>query len=81
MKETVGQWPALAAIGLVAGLVAWFSRLLWQNHFGHASLGPRLGEVFLPMFLASAAYFGLSSWLKVGSAREMLRIVSVRFSK
>ena len=76
MKESAAQWPALAAIGLAAGLAAWTSQLLWQNHFGHASLGPRLGEVFLPMFLATAVYFGLSLWMKVGSARELLRLVA-----
>jgi putative peptidoglycan lipid II flippase len=79
MKECARQWPALAAIGLVAGVVAWSCRILWQNHLGHDRLGPRLGEVFLPMILATAVYFGLSSWLKVGSAGEMLRILSARF--
>jgi putative peptidoglycan lipid II flippase len=81
MKESARQWPALAVIGLAAGVIAWSTRILWQNHFGHASLSARLGEVFLPMFLATAIYFGLSSWLKIGSAREMLRIVSARFSR
>jgi hypothetical protein len=33
------------------------------------------------MFLATAVYFGLSSWLKIGSAQEMIRIVSARFSR
>jgi hypothetical protein len=81
MTETAAQWPALAAIGLAAGMAAWTAQLLWQNHFGHASLGPRLGEVFLPMLLATALYFGLSLWLKVGSARELLHLVASRSAK
>ncbi len=81
MTETAAQWPALAAIGLAAGMAAWTAQLLWQNHFGHASLGPRLGEVFLPMLLATALYFGLSLWLKVGSARELLHLVVARSAK
>jgi putative peptidoglycan lipid II flippase len=81
MRETAAQWPALAAIALAAGLAAWTAQLCWQNHFGHDSLGPRLGEVFLPMLLATGLYFGLSLWMKVGSARELLRIVAVRPAK
>jgi hypothetical protein len=81
MKESAVQWPALAAIALVAGLAAWTARLCWQNRFGHATLGQRLGEVFLPMLLAAALYFGLCLWWNVGSARELLRLVAVRSGK
>jgi putative peptidoglycan lipid II flippase len=81
MKQTAAQWPALAAIGLAAGLTAWTGQLLWQNHFGHLGLGARLGEVFLPMFLATALYFGLSCWMNVGSARELLRLLLARPAK
>ena len=49
MRETAAQLPALAALGLAAGLVAWGGRVLWQNHLGHAGLPVRLGEVFVPM--------------------------------
>jgi putative peptidoglycan lipid II flippase len=78
MRETAAQCPALALIALAAGLTAWTARLLWQNHFGHDTLGARMGEVFLPMLLAAALYFGLSLWWKVGSARELLRLLPIR---
>ena len=78
MKETVGQLPSLAAAGLAAALVAWRGRLLWEARFGHVSLGPRLGEVFLPMIAASVVYFALSWWMKISSAREMLELLSER---
>lgn len=81
MKETARQWPLLAGIGVAAGLAAWNGRLVWENHFGHGSLGARLGEVFLPMLLATALYFGLSAWFHTGSAREILRVASMRLAK
>jgi putative peptidoglycan lipid II flippase len=78
MKETVAQLPSLATAGLAAALVAWRGRLLWQNYFGHASLLPRLGEVFLPMTAATAIYFALSWWMNISSAREMIGLVAAR---
>jgi putative peptidoglycan lipid II flippase len=78
MKETVAQLPSLAAAGLAAALVSWRGRLLWQSHFGHASLGPRLGEVFLPMIAATAIYFALSWWMHIASAREMIDLMAAR---
>jgi hypothetical protein len=41
----------------------------------------RLGEVFLPMLAAAALYFALSLWMKVGSARELLRLVFARSAR
>ena len=79
MKETVAKLPSLAAAGLAAALVAWRGRHLWENHFGHASLWPRLGEVFLPMTAATVIYFALSWWMNIASAREMIGLVAARF--
>jgi len=81
MRQSAAQWPAMGAIGLAAGLAAWTGRLFWQNHFGHAGLMARLGEVFLPMLAAAALYFALSLWMKVGSARELLRLVFARSAR
>jgi len=78
MKESMAQWPLIAAIGLLAGLAAWGLRLLWQSHLGHSNLVLRLGEVFVPMIAATAIYFGLSLWLKAGSAREIWQLVAAR---
>jgi putative peptidoglycan lipid II flippase len=78
MKETVDQLPLLAAAGLAAALTAWRGRLLWQAHFGHAGLLPRLGEVFLPMTAATVVYFALCWWMRIASAREMIGLVTGR---
>jgi putative peptidoglycan lipid II flippase len=78
MKETAGQLPSLAAAGLAAALVSWRGRLLWQAYVGHASLLPRLGEVFLPMIAATIVYFALSWWMKISSVREMTALLVTR---
>ncbi len=81
MKECVAQFPLLGAIALAAGLTAWGIRVVWQNHLGHANLFSRLGEVFVPMIVATALYFGLSLRFKIGSAREMLELVLSRIRR
>jgi putative peptidoglycan lipid II flippase len=78
MKEIVDQLPALASAGLAAALVAWRGRLLWEAHFGHASLLPRLGEVFLPMTAATVIYLALSWWMNIASVREMTAMIVAR---
>jgi len=75
MMETVAQLPRLTLAGLVAGLLAWNGRLLWEGHLGHATLILKLGEVFLPMIVATVVYFALGFWFKIPSAGEMLRVI------
>jgi putative peptidoglycan lipid II flippase len=78
MGETVAQLPALAAVGLAAGLTAWYGRRLWDIHLGHAGLLFRLGEVFAPMTAATVIYFALGWWMKITSALELIRLVAAR---
>jgi putative peptidoglycan lipid II flippase len=75
MAETVGQLPRLAVAGLIAGLLAWNGRLLWEGWLSHATLALKLGEVFVPMIVATAVYFALGLWFKIPSADEMLRLI------
>lgn len=81
MKECVAQFPLLGAIALAAGLTAWGLRVVWQNHLGHANLLARLGEVFVPMIVATVLYFGLSLRLKAGSAHEILELALSRIRR
>ena len=75
MTETTGQLPRLAVAALIAGLLAWNGRLWWEGYLGHATLVLKLGEVFVPMIVASAVYLALGLWLKIPSAGEMLRVM------
>ena len=78
MAQSIAQLPLLAVAGFVAGLAAWTLRLVWFNHFGHATLALKLGEVFLPMTAATALYFLLALWWKVPSAREIADFLRAR---
>jgi putative peptidoglycan lipid II flippase len=78
MTEVLAQLPRLALAGLVAGLLAWNGRLLWENHLRHATLALKLGQVFVPMILATAVYFALGLWLRIPSAGEILRVLQAR---
>ncbi|HNQ88157.1 MAG TPA: murein biosynthesis integral membrane protein MurJ [Verrucomicrobiota bacterium] len=72
---------SLVAGAIVAGLAAWGTALLWQRTVGHAHLGSKLGEVFVPMAVASAVYWALAHWLRVPQAAEVSRLLLSRFRR
>ncbi len=64
---------------LVAGLTAWGLMHWWTNNFGHSDVWRRLGEVFMPMTVASLIYWGITLWFKVPPATEIGALVFQRF--
>lgn len=70
--------PALLAAAVVAGLVAWSTWKLWQWKVGHADIWMRMGEVFIPLTLGSAAYVGLAMALRVPYAKEIFAAVRLK---
>jgi len=78
MGPCIAQLPALIGAVAAAGMLAWAARLMWTSHLGHARLAMKLGEVFVPMILAGAAYLGLTLWLRVPAAREVLALARAR---
>lgn len=70
-------WNCLGA-ALVAGAVAWFAAGWWADQLGHAGLWTRLGEVFVPLALASGVYLGLTFALRVEAARQLRGFVRRR---
>ena len=81
LAAVLRTWPALLGASFVAGTIAWGAAKLWTTHLGHATLWLRLGEVFLPIALATAAYFALALWLKTGYADEMLAMFQKRWAR
>jgi putative peptidoglycan lipid II flippase len=79
LATVLRTWPALLGAALVAGAVAWGAAKLWTTHLGHTTLWLRLGEVFLPIALATAAYLALAVWLKTGYADELLALIKRRW--
>ena len=70
------QVPAILGAAAAAALTAYAASLLWTRWFGHANLIERLGEVFVPMILATVAYFAVALWMRLPYPREMLRLLS-----
>lgn len=68
----------LAIASVLAGLAAWATSSMWQAHFGHTWVATRLGEVFLPIVLASAVYWLAALALRVRAARDSLSFLHGR---
>jgi putative peptidoglycan lipid II flippase len=73
-------WPLLAA-AVAAGLAAYFGSRFWENSIGHAHLAQKLGSVFAPAMLAAIIYFGLTLFLKIPAALEILALVRNKSDK
>jgi len=78
MAEVRRHLPALLGATLVAGGIAWGLAELWAKQLGHGTFVLKLGELFVPMTVASAAYFGLAVWLKTGYTEELIGLFRAR---
>lgn len=67
--------PKVLVSAALAAVVAWYSVSFWTNYYGHTDLWMRLGEVFIPMILASVVYFAVSLILRVPSAQDIVKLV------
>ena len=76
LKQAV--FPAVAA-AVLAGESAFLLGLVWNEKIGHAGLLQKLGAVFMPMALACLLYWGLTLWLKVPAAHDILVLVRRKF--
>jgi putative peptidoglycan lipid II flippase len=63
---------------VVAGVMAWVFSGWWARQFGYASVGLRLGHVFLPLTAATLTYLGISWWARVPAAREAIGLLRRR---
>lgn len=81
MQEFTRQLPPLICAGVAAGLTAWGARVFWQSHWGHAHLVARLGEVFLPMTMATIIYFAVGLWFKIPATHDILGMIGLRFKR
>jgi ABC-type uncharacterized transport system fused permease/ATPase subunit len=41
----------------------------------------KLGEVFIPMTIATLIYFGLASWLKISATKELLDLAKEKLKR
>jgi putative peptidoglycan lipid II flippase len=81
MAEVRRHLPALLGATLVAGGIAWGLAALWEARLGHRTFALKLGELLVPMAVATAAYFGLAVWLKTGYTEELVGLGRARFGR
>lgn len=75
LTEFIGTIPRVLACAILAGVVAWYSVGYWTMHYGHANFWHRVGEVFVPMTLASIVYFAAALMLRIPSAQDIVRLL------
>jgi putative peptidoglycan lipid II flippase len=76
--EFGGLWRDMAlslSAAVLAGLVAFGLRVVWDTNIGHATLAQKLGEVFVPMIVAGLVYMSVTLWLKVPGAHDILAML------
>jgi len=71
----------MLAAAVLSGQVAWAALHLWDRWFGHANLGLKIGEVFVPMGLALVAYWGLGLVVRIPQSKELWRSVRSRLGR
>jgi len=68
-------------IGLICGGVALLSARLWASHIGNKNLYQRLGEVFVPITIATILYYIIAYFLKVPAVNEIFSLVKSRVNR
>ena len=78
LAELKRHLAVLTGAALGAGAVAWYAAHWWAGTVGHANFLAKAGEVFVPMTLAAALYFGISIAFKTGHTDDLLGMVKSR---
>ena len=69
------------ASALVAGMISFETNRWLENNLGHARLTLKLAAVFVPMLMATLAYFALASWFKIRFAGDLIGVLKEQFKK
>jgi hypothetical protein len=72
---------SLLSIGLLAGVVAYFSLYAWERYIGHHGVLARIGAVFIPALLSAGSYLGAALWLGLPQAQEIMSFLHLRRGK
>jgi putative peptidoglycan lipid II flippase len=68
-------WPIVIA-GIIAGLTAFVTSNGWDALIGHRGTVKQIGAVFVPMTIATIAYWLVTLWFKVQPAQEITNLIS-----
>ncbi len=67
--------PKVLICAALAGAATWYCVNYWTNNYGHGNVLHQLGEVFVPMIVATIVYFGAALALRVPSAQDIVRLL------
>ena len=81
LGELLRSVPALLGGAVVAGMIGWVTWNRWDHHLGHSSLWLKIGAVFFPMGSATLLYLGVTHWLGIGFAREVLGLILAKLRR
>lgn len=81
LEQLRSRFFLMLAATLFAGQLAWLALRLWDRWWGHANLFLKLGEVFVPMGIATVAYWGATLAMKIPQAREVLNVARKRLGR
>ncbi len=70
--------PALIGCTGVAVAMAWSIKYFWEQRLGHSTFVLKLGEVFVPMFSATAFYLAIAFALRVPFANDFVQLLRRR---
>jgi putative peptidoglycan lipid II flippase len=63
---------------ILTGFIAWVGFSLWEQKLGHATLGLKMGAVFIPGGIASLVYWLVALLAQVPAAHDILRLLRTR---
>jgi putative peptidoglycan lipid II flippase len=64
--------------GILAGILAYGSSLVWEHYVGGANTFQRVGAVFVPVGIASGVYIASLVWMRVPQAHDILEVIRLR---
>jgi len=69
---------ALFVCTAAAAALAWGTKYFWEQNLGHETFWLKLGEVFVPMVLATLLYFGAAFTLRLPFAHDVMALLRKR---
>jgi putative peptidoglycan lipid II flippase len=81
MESLRGTLAPLALAGALAGVAAWHGWQFWEQSLGHATIGLKIGAVFVPAGIAGLIYWLMALAFKIPAAKETTDLVLARFRR
>ena len=68
-------------LALLAGLLAWVGWRFWESQIGHATIGLKIGAVFVPAGIAGLVYWLAALAFKIPAAKDMTEFAFAKLKR